>query len=395
MWLVFLVVCTIQGILSSKEREPQNGTVNPEVYMNISEIIRHRGYPAEEYEVVTPDGYILSINRIPYGRREPWNTYRKPVVLLQHGFALEGSSWIKNMENNSLGFMLADAGHDVWIGNNRGNSWCRKHQNVSADQEQYSKYSFEEMAKYDLPAIIYFIVGKTGAPKIHFVGFSQGATQGLIAFSSMPRVAENIRMFHALAPLSTLKNSPSPFVKLMFLPDKIIKFFLGKRDFSLRSEIKRKFLNNICSNKVFKNFCSWSLSFLGGSAETNLNMSRIDVYMSHFPDSTSVQDLLHWGQIYKTGKFRAFDYGNGNMEKYNQTEPPSYNLHLMRVPTTVWFGEKDLFADPDNVKTLMCRLQNVVYENNLSNWTHFDFLWGLDAPERLYKPLIELISLHP
>nr|XP_060623034.1 lipase member M-like [Anolis sagrei ordinatus] len=360
-----------------------------------SEIIRHRGYPAEEYEVVTPDGYILSINRIPYGRREPWNTYRKPVVLLQHGFALEGSSWIKNMENNSLGFMLADAGHDVWIGNNRGNSWCRKHQNVSADQEQYSKYSFEEMAKYDLPAIIYFIVEKTGAPKIHFVGFSQGATQGLIAFSSMPHVAENIRMFHALAPLSTLKNSQSPFVKLMFLPDKIIKFFLGKRDFSLRSEIKRKFLNNICSNNIFKNFCSWSLSFLGGSDETNLNMSRIDVYMSHFPDSTSVQNLLHWGQIYKTGKFRAFDYGNGNMEKYNQTEPPSYNLHLMRVPTTVWFGEKDLFADPDNVKTLMCRLQNVVYENNLSNWTHFDFLWGLDAPERLYKPLIELISLHP
>ncbi|KAH0623580.1 hypothetical protein JD844_006494 [Phrynosoma platyrhinos] len=315
MWLLFLVVCTIQGILSSKGLGPPKGSVNPEAYMNISEIIRLRGYQAEEYEVVTPDGYILSINRIPCGQRKPSDVYRKPVVLLQHGFVLEGSNWITNMRNNSLGFMLADAG-------------------------------FDEMARYDLPAIISFIVEKTRIPKIHFVGFSQGATQGFIAFSSMPHVAENIRMFHALAPLSTLKNSPSPFVKLLFLPDKIIK-------------------------------------------------SRIDVYMSHFPDSTSVQNLLHWGQIYKTGKFRAFDYGSGNQDKYNQTEPPSYDLESMRVPTTVWYGEKDWFADPDNVKALMCRIRSIVYENSLSNWTHFDFLWGLDAPDRLYKPLIELINFHP
>ncbi|XP_061493672.1 lipase member M-like [Rhineura floridana] len=367
MWFLFLMACTIQGILSSKEPAPRTGNVNPEAYMNVSEIIHRRGYCAEEYEEVTPDGYILTVNRIPCDRileHEP----PKPVVLLQHGFALEGSSWVANMPNNSLGFMLADAGYDVWIGNNRGNSWSRKHQKLTANQEQYFAYSFDEMAKYDLPFIISFIVEKSRMPKLHFVGFSQGATQGFITFSSMPHIAENIRMFHALAPLSTLKNPQSPFVKLLFASDGVIKTFLGKKDFSLRSEIKREVITRICSSKVFNKLCSWVLSVVGGSNEKNLNMSRIDVYMSHFPDSTSVQNLLHWGQIHKTGKFRAFDYGSKNMARYNQTEPLSYNLERLNIPTTVWYGEKDWFADPDNVKPLICRVRKVVrYGNNLSN----------------------------
>ncbi|XP_058044130.1 lipase member M-like isoform X2 [Ahaetulla prasina] len=370
MWLLFLVVFAIQGISSSTEIVLQ--ARNPEAYMNISEIIHHKGYQAEEYEIATSDGYILTLNRIPHGRKQHWNLSGKPVVLLQHGLCLEGRVWIANMPNQSLGFMLADAGYDVWIGNNRGNSWSRKHQYFTIKQDQYHAYSFDEMARYDLPAMISFIVEKTRTSKIHLVGFSQGAAQGLIVLSSMPHVAEKIKMFHALSPATTLKNSQNPIIKLLFLPDAAIKRLLGRRDFFLRNEILRKMVIRKCSSIIYNKLCSHFISFIGGNNEKNLNLSRMDVYMSYFPDSTSVQNILHWGQ----------------------DEPPSYNVERITVPISIWYGENDLLVTPDNVKALINQLHSVVYKASLSDWNHFDFILGLDASKRVYSPLIKLISLH-
>lgn len=38
--------------------------------------------------------------------------------------------------------------------------------------------SFDEMAKYDLPAVLNFILQKTGQQQLYYVGYSQGAAIG-------------------------------------------------------------------------------------------------------------------------------------------------------------------------------------------------------------------------
>jgi len=67
-----------------------------------SQMICHRGYPSEEYEVLTRDGYYIRLNRIPHGRENPRNrgttlfhkeaSKEKKLLTIQEG---EGMSLIR------------------------------------------------------------------------------------------------------------------------------------------------------------------------------------------------------------------------------------------------------------------------------------------------------------
>ncbi|GAB0192564.1 lysosomal acid lipase/cholesteryl ester hydrolase-like [Grus japonensis] len=296
--------------------------INPETSMNVSQLICHSGYPSEEYEVLTRDGYYVSLNRIPHGRENPRNTGAKPVVFLQHGLLGEGSHWVENLANNSLGFILADSGYDVWLGNSRGTSWSRRHQHLSADQVEFWDFSFHEMAMYDLPAMIDFVLQKTGQKQIYYIGYSQGCTIAFIAFSSMPELAQKIKMFFALAPVVTIKHAKSPVMKMSFLMDRQFKIF----------------------------------------------------------------------QVMKSGEFKAFDYGSDNPAVYHQETPPSYRLEEMAVPTAVWSGGEDWVADWKDVRLLLPRIAHLITYGHIPDWNHWDFMWGLDAPGRLYSSILELME---
>ena len=46
---------------------------------------------------------------------------------------------------------------------------------------------------------------------------------GFIAFSTMPELAQKIKMYFALAPIATIKYAKSPGNKFLLLPDMMIK----------------------------------------------------------------------------------------------------------------------------------------------------------------------------
>lgn len=95
------------------------------------------GYPLENHTVTTEDGYILTMHRIPHGKNnsETLDTPVKPVALLQHGLGSSSVDWINKGPDQSLGQLLADAGWDVWLGNNRGTLWSRNHLKWNPDTD--------------------------------------------------------------------------------------------------------------------------------------------------------------------------------------------------------------------------------------------------------------------
>ena len=59
-----------------------------------------------------------------------------------------------------MAFQLVDQGYDVWLGNNRGTIYSRGHKTMQAE-EAYFDFSFYEMGKFDVPAMVDYVRGKT------------------------------------------------------------------------------------------------------------------------------------------------------------------------------------------------------------------------------------------
>ena len=69
-----------------------------------SQIITSEGYPCKQYTVKTKDGFFLSVQRIPHGRK--LSPGKRPVVFLQHGLLCSSTDWVVNLANESLGNLV-------------------------------------------------------------------------------------------------------------------------------------------------------------------------------------------------------------------------------------------------------------------------------------------------
>lgn len=100
----------------------------------------------------------------------------KPVVLLQHGLTDSSDAWVVGDASVAPAFVLVENGYDVWLANSRGNKYSKGYAGEYISNADYWKFTIKEMADYDLPAMIDYILLHTKQKKLAFIGHSSGTT---------------------------------------------------------------------------------------------------------------------------------------------------------------------------------------------------------------------------
>ena len=79
--------------------------------------------------------------------------------------------------------------------------------------------SWDEMARFDLPAMLKFVTTKTSQASVYYIGHSQGTTIAFAEFSRNGEVAKMVKKYFALAPVAHVGNIESPIKYLTdFMP---------------------------------------------------------------------------------------------------------------------------------------------------------------------------------
>lgn len=110
-----------------------------------------------------------------------------------------------------LAYVFADSGFDVWLSNARGNIYSRRHvcKNPDDSSSGFWRFSWYELAIYDYPAVIDYVLKETNNSKVYIIGHSQGTTTLMTLLSERPEYNEYVAAASLLAPVGYLNNSDS------------------------------------------------------------------------------------------------------------------------------------------------------------------------------------------
>jgi lysosomal acid lipase/cholesteryl ester hydrolase len=367
---------------------------DPEIGATAMDVIKRWDYPVELYNVTTEDGYILKLLRIPHGRQNNETKNPRPVVYMQHGLESSCMDWIINLPTESAAYIYADQGFDVWMGNFRGNYYSTEHIKYTLKDREYWRFSWDEMAHYDLPALIHKTLEVTGAKQVYYMGHSMGTTTIMAKLAHDPGFGKYIKKIYALAPVGTV-NHLKGASWLLSLAAKLIEDvtdFFHIDDMFPTTQLQDTIARYICGTTILDKLCINPLLALTGPESKQLNETRMPVYMSHTPAGTSTRTIVHYAQEHSAKKFQMYDFGKENQKLYNQTTPPIYNVTKIETPIALYWGGKDYLADPQDVKDLISKLPSLAGAYEFPIYNHMDFIWGLRVADEIYRPILKEIS---
>ncbi|KAF8360065.1 hypothetical protein PRIPAC_95060 [Pristionchus pacificus] len=353
---------------------PGNGRTlprDPLESMTAAEIIRHWGYPVESHDVVTDDGFVLEMLRIPHGRR--------------------------------LGMGAQSARVVTWV---------------------------DEMAKYDAPAAIDKVLQLNGAGSLYWVAHSQGTIIGFMMPAERPEYNQKVRALFQLGTVGTMhyaKGIARMIIKLSiaFRPLTRVRKF-NKEAIKLR-ELSSEYnldahevgfhnpavmgdatrilcppakVGQLCYNLIshYTGHPSKAFNWVGEVFSDCAFRSRAPIYFSHSLLSTSSWTLLQYIQNSDRNSVDHFDSSPmENLRRYGTVQAPPYNYSNIKSDVYLFWSRSDWMTTPREItKWWIPHLKKGVIKGAFEtpSYSHADWIFATDLKDRVFNRIISIVRKH-
>lgn len=394
--IVILLLMVLQPLIARRidfDKEPCAACTK-----TTATVLHELGYHTESHVLNTPDGYILTMFRVPYGKNSTKLNTRP--VLFQHGGNGMSDNEIYTLDKNDdiLVTRLADQGYDVWMSNLRGSRYA-PHANFSRFEVAYWNFSLDGMAE-DCKISIDYILNKTGAPSVSFVGHSLGCWMLNALVCEYPDYNSKIHYAQFMSPVLFTTNNERTFLSanpahsiLGVAGPTVLKIFETLIDnnqlttFLPLSTTQSKLISHLCFlNPSLKRLCDEANALvtrisIGNDPEMQRQMDReqLEILMEMTTQALSFKLYAHTLQMSIADRIQKYDYRGKNMIAYGQITPPAYDLSQNRLKIRIYCALNDNFYNPMDMENYVTRVPNAnvsVQCMNNPKFNHFDFFMG-------------------
>ena len=226
-----------------------------------------------------------------------------------HGVADSADCWVVNSKEKAPALVAASEGYDVWLGNFRGNKYSRANRNLDPDEQekQFWDFSFTEMSDQDVVSMVDYIKTTTRYTKVGYIGHSMATTAMFYLGASQPDYyQQSISVFIALGPVTRPTHIKEGLLHVLVEELDRVSYVLDSLSiyemFKHRDHFwEKRTLELVCGYMTW--FCEYASTFIATDDLEYDNDEAFQVYVGHYPTSTSTKSFLHLGQMMKADTF--------------------------------------------------------------------------------------------